>query len=55
MNLLDENAKPTIGILNPSDFTNEEKYGGAGGFIKSILPSMTHYDVIIFGLGVCKN
>ena len=52
MNLLNENTKPTLGILNPADFTNEEKYGGAGGFIKSILPSMIDYDVIIFGLGI---
>jgi glycosyltransferase involved in cell wall biosynthesis len=42
----------TLGILDPADYTNPEKYGGSTGYIKSILPYMVDNKVIIVGLGI---
>ncbi len=42
----------TIGILDPADYTNAEKYGGSTGYVKSILPYIVDSKVIIIGLGI---
>lgn len=42
----------TLGIINPADFSKGDLYGGAQGFVRSILPYLTFQEVIIFGLGI---
>ena len=42
----------TLGILDPGDYTNAEKYGGSTGYVKSILPHIVDDNVVVVGLGI---
>ena len=45
----------TLGIINPSDFSNDEVFGGSSGFLVNILPYLNMKKTVIFGIGFNKT
>ena len=47
MNKINRYINYTIGILDISDYTNDELYGGSTGYVKNIIPYIHFKKVLI--------
>lgn len=45
-------SKYTLGIIDPSDYSKGNAFGGSTGFVRSILPYLNAQQVTIFGIGL---
>ena len=52
VNRLVTQSEYTLGIINPSDLSKGNAFGGSTGFVRSILPYLNAQQVTIFGIGL---